>query len=129
LGLVKWDVSKSTGIEEIDSNHRKFIDVINRLDEARLEGTTREVLPEVLAELKRYSRAHLRWEETYLLQPKYLSHREQHREFIRQLEAFEKELAHDISFTAIRLLPYLMDWLVNHIMCEDMQYCRRNDIT
>jgi hemerythrin-like metal-binding protein len=125
LELIKWDVSKSTGIEEIDNNHRKVIEVINRLSKARGEGTSTDILPEVLSDLKRYSLAHFRWEEKYMMQSRYVDgneHREQHRRFISQLEAFEKGMAQDKTFIALRLLPFLIEWLVDHIMNEDIRY-------
>lgn len=124
MELIPWDEEKSIGIEEIDNDHRYLIGLINKFNKARSEGRSVDVLSDLLERLKKYSREHFAREEAYMLKteyPRYFEHWEQHQYFIKKVGEFETEYQFDKELLAIRIMPFMMKWLLNHIMTTDKQ--------
>lgn len=124
MHYISWDDNKSIGIEEIDNDHRHLIGLINDFGRARDEGQSVEVLSELLTKLKAYSLEHFEREESYMIKTgfkNFYEHQEQHLMFIKKITEFEKEHQYDKAFVAIKIMPFMMDWLINHIMTSDKQ--------
>jgi hemerythrin-like metal-binding protein len=125
MAVFTWDDSLKTGIEEIDAQHRKLIELINGLNEAMLARQGKEALGAVLAGLREYVQYHFRYEESLLERHGYGKLAEQasaHADYVKKLEEFEAKREGGELGLSVRVLDFLMEWIKGHIMGEDMLY-------
>jgi hemerythrin-like metal-binding protein len=125
LDIITWNDAISVGVAELDSDHRALIGMINRLNDAVRAGQSETILYNLLEEMKNYAVGHFSREESYLLgirYPEFQEHREQHAQFVRKVIGFEDAYKKDQALLAEKILPYLIEWLVRHIMESDGKY-------
>jgi hemerythrin len=123
--LVEWSEELSVGIAEIDDQHKKLVDMLNRMNDAIHEHRGSEVTRPILNEIAEYTRVHFTTEESLMRAtnyPEYEEHKRQHDELIAQVKDLQAKLdagSHAISF---ELMHFLKVWLTKHIMESDKQY-------
>jgi hemerythrin len=66
MSFVSWSDELSVGIEEIDDQHKQFIDMINELHVAMKSGKAASTLPIILTKLSDYAVFHFSYEEKVL---------------------------------------------------------------
>jgi len=115
----------NTGIEKIDSQHKKLVEWINLLDLAIINNFNKDTINMVFMELSNYCNYHFSMEEMLMEKSNYPGleeHKITHLEFFRVLKEnirlFEKG---DDSGLA-QLMKYLNEWLTNHILVTDKEY-------
>ena len=119
-----WKDTMLVGVPQIDSQHRKLVEAIDRLMNACMQGKGRSVLDETLGYVVEYTKEHFRDEEKLQAQYSYPGmgeHKQVHSRFIASITAIEKELAETGPNIALigQLHKALVDWLINHITTED----------
>jgi hemerythrin len=125
--MIEWDDKKySVGVSKIDSEHKKFIDTINKaiLVDQNSNNPEAEVV-EVLNEMKEYAETHFATEETYMVKfnyPDYENHRKEHQAFIIETMAFFDKITNSNRQLISEILEHLKSWLVNHIQDTDTMY-------
>ena len=88
MPLVNWTDKLSLGITEIDNQHKKWIAIINDLNDAMRAGKSTEVLGEVFKRLIDYTEYHFKAEETYFEKfgyPEKTSHKWNTRKWLMKL--------------------------------------------
>lgn len=129
---MTWGGHFATGIEEIDAQHRRLVDLINAaapLLAAAGEAPAREVQP-LLDSLAEYAANHFRAEEVMMaergIDPGYRSyHHGNHAAFSRQVEQMRREALANDNVSGNDLLRFLTNWLSLHILAEDRQVARQ----
>ncbi len=122
--LIKWNNELETKIEEIDSQHKKLIQIINKLYTAMLEKKAKNILKDIIGELIDYTKYHFSTEENYMEKynyPGYLNHKSQHGFFVRKVNEFQEKFKSGSATLSIEILNFLKDWLVNHIKVVDKE--------
>jgi len=148
MGHIDWTEALSVGIDAIDAQHRRLLDIINRLDDAVEAGGGEGVLPGIMAELEDYTREHFSIEEEAFDEtayPEAKGHKAEHAAFIGKLADFRKTLAAPRAGAAAArdggsgpggpaavpgaearpeaaMLAFLRSWLVRHISFSDKRY-------
>ncbi|MBF0213688.1 MAG: bacteriohemerythrin [Magnetococcales bacterium] len=120
-----WDDSLATGIREVDSDHRKLVDMVNRLHHAMKEGEGREVLGPLLQELADYTVFHFQREENYFARygyPDTEAHVREHKKLLEAVVGLIRRFEAGEFSVAIDLLAFAKIWLIEHIMKVDMHY-------
>ena len=120
----EWTEAMSTGIEEIDNEHRTLFAWINRLSEANATGTGEHEVMRVLSFLGIYASKHFAHEEDCFARhvcPHAELNRKAHREFVTHFAHVKAECeAHGVTETkALELQEWLGQWLQNHILRVD----------
>lgn len=126
--LKPWSPSYSVGVDSLDGDHRMLLGMINKLHQAMSTGQSKSMLTPLISELKTYSMTHFRNEEGYLEMihyPHLDEQRRQHGVFVSKIQEFETELGRGNMMLAMRVMPFLNDWLLQHIMNVDMQYSKK----
>ncbi len=121
--ILKWTADLSIGIELIDDQHRRIVEFINRLNEAR-ETADNNAVGGVLAGLSEYTLSHFGFEEAVMKAARFAGlaqHRRGHERFARQLAEFGHRYALGEE-VAGEVLDTLNKWLLNHIKREDHEY-------
>lgn len=125
MPLVTWDQSYSVKVARCDEDHKKLFALINQLHEAMSMGKGAEVVKQIVQELLAYTKSHFSAEETLLEKagyPSLAAHRVLHRQFVKQVEEFQKDLAVTSVGKAVSVLSFLKDWLAKHIKHTDQKY-------
>jgi len=125
MPLVTWDASYSVKVDKCDEDHKKMISLINALHDAMLAGKGAQVIQQIVGELDDYASFHFAREESLLEKTHYPAlgpHRAQHREFVKKMEQFQRDLEGATIGESVLVADFLKDWWTNHIMQTDRQY-------
>ncbi len=120
-----WKDEYSVGIEEMDNDHKKLLNLINQLQTAVHYYTGKEFEEKALDELVDYTKTHFKKEEKLLEDNGYAdleAHKVQHEEFIAKVNEFLEQYKKDSEVTVIDTLEFLKDWLIKHINGTDKEY-------
>ena len=122
-----WDDKFNTGVDVVDTQHHKLVDLINRLGSISGHVTSAGELGDILTELGNYTVYHFGTEEE--LMRKYsidathqTAHLKAHHHFTEQVTVAAKILmgSTDVNNQLVApLLKYLTNWLVQHILGSD----------
>jgi hemerythrin len=128
---IKWNATFSVGIEKIDAQHKKLVDLINRLYAAFIDKRENEEMSLILNELVEYTIYHFTFERTFfpgLKTAEIQEHTLQHDNFVKKIKEFQVRFQkNEVPITA-SLINFLRDWLTNHIMKTDKGFLVDNSL-
>ena len=119
-----WRENYTSGIAEIDSQHRTLLNQLNALSGAVQEQPMRDIGP-ILALITKQARQQFSIEESLMQESRYpflTEHLHQHRRFEHNLVLLSKEIlskAENPIYLAFRIKLLLMDWTINHSTKSD----------
>jgi hemerythrin len=127
MSRLNWTQDLVTGHRVIDMQHQELIDLINELDSEVGGNAERNNLRGILQRLNQYVLFHFAHEEGMMVQRKIDAehmqmHLQQHADFAEQvrLNMHQFELMPGVDKKLLgKLLAYLHQWLVDHIMVTD----------
>jgi hemerythrin len=125
MPFMNWNESLNLGIELIDGHHRHLVELVNTAHEGMTNGCGLAEMSALLDELVDYATYHFAAEEfwmTHYNYPRLLEHTKEHEEFC--IKVVEQELFFDAGQTDVlaELVPFLSEWLVEHIQKSDGAY-------
>jgi hemerythrin-like metal-binding protein len=124
-GYFVWNEKYSVSIPWVDAQHKKIIVAINRLAEAMEDGRSAQVMGQVIESLVEYSLTHFTDEEKMLARyayPDLADHKRQHQAYIDRVRKFKDSLREKEENLGLKVLDFLKQWLITHILVEDMKY-------
>lgn len=119
-----WDDTLRVGIDVIDEHHRYLFDLINDLYDVVINKLGAREVARLIKALDAYAKVHFRSEEMMMAHYGYsgLQRQEhQHHAFERKIFEFYEELHANPLVAQFDVLSYLRDWLIKHILVEDIQ--------
>lgn len=122
--LMEWDEMMSVGVEELDSQHRRLIQLINETYEGIQQHDERKVT-ELITQMREYSKLHFSTEEKFMERygyPDLEEHKFYHVKFNTDVQAFQRKQYGKTNLS--QLFIYLSRWLTSHIMEEDRKFMR-----
>ncbi len=122
---MEWTEDLRLGIESIDTQHKKLIDLINALDTAIAAGYGNEALGKVLGGLLDYTIEHFSYEEHLLERcdyPSYPSHKAEHDSLTEKVEFLSHVFEQGQSVNTDQIMQFLKIWLQEHILDIDKRY-------
>lgn len=123
--LFVWNDSYKTGIEIVDSQHRKLVDLINELYTQMGKGQGNQALAKTLDELVKYTVTHFTAEERLLEKagyPDLPAHRKVHEDFTNRVKQMQRDVASGKFVMSVSLATFLKEWLSGHILGTDKKY-------
>jgi hemerythrin len=119
-----WTDQLNVGIEVIDQQHRRIVEYINQLDDARTNGCSRDEFGYLINDLVDYTISHFGFEESLQEEANYpfsKSHKKVHDLFAQRVSDFQARFnkGEDVSKA---LNSLLVTWLFNHIKRDDADY-------
>jgi two-component system NtrC family sensor kinase len=133
FAAIAWDNDRySTGIVELDAQHRHLVDLINETGAACASGSDVARVLGILEQLEQYTQYHFATEEKLMeslaLDARHVAgHRGAHRFFINQMAKSKSIVAQSPKVSmqlGNHLLDYLTNWLIHHIMQVDRRMAR-----
>lgn len=125
MDIIKWRSSYETGVEEMDMQHKKLIDLINILYRVMRNKESVAVVEGVINEMADYAGVHFRDEEAMLKAigyPQYDEHISRHRAYRSQMENLMGNYEEDPENTVKEIYAFLRQWWIEHIIEEDKLY-------
>ena len=117
-----WSKILSVGVDEIDEDHRKLIQIFNILNHAVAEGDSPEYLAATLEELINCTVWHFSHEERLMLKHRYpetAQHKAEHRELIQTAKELQEGLLQAGKPMVDQQVEFLERWLTEHILTAD----------
>ena len=119
-----WDHILSVGIDEIDEDHRKLVNLFNMLNHSVTEGDVPDYLEAVLEELINCTVWHFSHEERLMLKYDYegiAEHKMEHQELIKSARELQQQILQAGNLVAKEDIEFLEHWLTEHILTADMK--------
>lgn len=122
LPYLAWEDSYNVGVEEIDYDHKKLLELLNRV--ALLSNYTMgdAYFMEILNKLIDYTKYHLGREENLMMVYEYPdreSHILQHEKFIGSIDALYNKISKEDIIEYHKVFDFLKNWLLKHIAHTD----------
>jgi hemerythrin-like metal-binding protein len=121
LEIIPWDKKYEIGHELIDSQHRIFLMLLNKLVDTLAKGVNKEHLFRVVNELRKYAEFHFISEESVMHEyfyPGTKNHEQIHARILGEVSVLCEHVSQDQAGPEDIVL-YLQNWLFNHISLED----------
>tara|TARA_R110001583_G_scaffold194758_1_gene366857 strand:+ start:2389 stop:2823 length:435 start_codon:yes stop_codon:yes gene_type:complete len=125
--LEKKDWTNQLSIDniDVDSDHKKLLDVYNDLvDLIELNGNRTEFAV-ILSKMTDYSMRHFNKEEIYMQEfnyPKLKEHVQYHRDYKYKVAMYNVDLLSSNPPDPKEIIQFLKKWWTNHILNNDMHY-------
>jgi hemerythrin len=132
MNTFYWDRNFETGLDDVDDQHQKLVNLINRFGELlfQQENTSIADIETVLGELVAYTQYHFSEEEKMMetqgLDPAFIEHHIQlHLEFLQEVQKMQTGILQRNVSTAQPMMKYLVHWLAFHILGVDQSMSRQ----
>lgn len=124
MAMIHWSKSLETGVESIDLQHRRLLDLLNDVHGVMVENRDMSELDDIFKKLMEYTDFHFRHEEE-LFEKYYFpfapEHRREHARIKKDVMArFDKY--REGKEELMDLLAFLVDWLQDHIKGVDRSF-------
>lgn len=125
LEIFTWNSGFDTGITEIDIQHRKLVELLNKLADQLAYQSNSISFDEVFTELANYALLHFSteeavWQQYFADDDWSRSHRDAHTLFIEEIHNIKAKQATDNYEEVMeRVVLFLTNWLAFHIIESD----------
>jgi len=122
---LKWKEEYSVGIEVLDLDHKKLINLLNQFNTAYDYAMSEEFEHQALNDLIDYTKYHFEREEEIMIDndyPGFDEHKKQHQAMIAQISHIQdkyNEKGHEVFE---EVCEFLTNWLIKHINGTDQKY-------
>ncbi|GFK93861.1 Bacteriohemerythrin [Fundidesulfovibrio magnetotacticus] len=125
MSMLAWNDRLAVNIKEIDDQHKKLVDMINKLHDAMKGGKADAVVLGIVDEMKKYAASHFATEERHMkahAYPEFAAHKAEHDKFVAKVLQVEADCKSGKCAMSMDILNFLSNWLVNHIKGTDKKY-------
>lgn len=127
--FVKLPVAFHTGIEAVDKQHERLVEMVTQLDMVRTanygdRSQRRQAIGNVIAEMIDYTLSHFAFEEALMEDAQYKffhAHKRIHELFVNRASEYKKRFEADEDIVD-ELYEVLNRWLFNHIRNDDKAF-------
>lgn len=125
MALLEWSAQFETRIGSIDSQHKVLMGYINDLHDGMMSGKGKESMSQILDGLIQYTADHFKHEENLFDTHGYEAtdeHKALHKDLVEKVLGFQAQFNSGDATISMDLMNFLKEWLMTHIMQEDMKY-------
>jgi hemerythrin-like metal-binding protein len=122
MSLIEWNDEFNLGIEEVDSQHRALVALINALHDAMSADARRAQIVECMAKIHALVAAHFAREEAFMREARYMAyaeHKEDHEVLLDDLRDMLDGVRHGGEYDDARLSADLQYWFSGHFRTHD----------
>lgn len=121
--VFPWNYNFETGIEEVDLQHKKLIELLNELANTLTQEEEFEI-EKAFNELAKYAEYHFKSEEAiwkkYIKENElFISHKNSHNSFLPRVIEIREKKNNNLQDTIEEIILFLIRWLAFHIIDED----------
>jgi len=125
MNFFTWKDSFAIGIEEVDQQHKGFLEYLNECYQQTSRDSSAGIDPQLHEKLKEYAVKHFRFEESLMQArgyPTLGSHAKQHKYFESQVAELDARQSGGKARTTESLFVFLRDWFLCHILEDDKKF-------
>jgi len=125
MPLFTWSDKYSIGNFEIDNQHKKLFDILNRLFDICVGTNEVDTVEAVMEDLGAYADYHFKFEEQHMRDVGYKDldkHIVEHNFFTKEIMFAKRRQMHNKSEPDNKLIEFLSNWLIQHVTEEDRKY-------
>ena len=122
MSLIEWNSEFNLGIEEIDSEHRALVALINALHDAMSAGAGRADVVDGISEIYTLVATHFAREEAFMRETRYMAyaeHKEDHEVLLDDLREILDEVGSGGEYAEARLSADLQYWFSEQFRTHD----------
>jgi hemerythrin-like metal-binding protein len=122
IEIIPWSTSYEISHELIDSQHKIFLMLLNKLTVTIANGVTKEHMFRVLNEVKKYAEFHFLSEENVMHEcfyPGIYHHKRIHSEILFEFSVLSERVSQGRAQPS-DVVVFLKSWLFDHILNEDI---------
>ncbi len=123
--LVEFTQPMETGIDEMDEQHKRIIDMANDIYKAFETNQNQKQIKELLRTFVDYSAWHFSNEERYFVEFEFENqeiHKKSHNTFTSKVQDFVKKFERGRVQAYHDIMIFVKNWLETHFTTEDQQY-------
>ncbi len=127
MTTIQWQKAFSTKIKPIDEQHKKLLQILNDVDASKTQE--KETIIRALENLFEYIDYHFSFEEALMKKADfsgYTRHKGLHDEITRVVQEYRENIHTEKAIDAHKLISFLVDWLIIHIMQEDKGFAQES---
>ena len=125
MNFFTWKDSFAIGVEEIDQQHKGFLEYLNECYLQTARNSSAVINRHLHEKLKEYAATHFRFEEALLQAKGYPNlefHVKKHKYFESRVAELDPDKAGGRTRTTESLFVFLRDWFLCHILEEDKKF-------
>lgn len=122
MSLITWSDQLTVGVEEIDQQHQKLVQLINGLHNHMLAGDASSIMNKVLDRIVEYTGFHFETEEQLMQKYDYPNsevHQHEHSDLVDTAVDLQQKLKSGHAHITMETMHFLQDWLQHHILGSD----------
>ena len=127
MQILKWNTELEVGLDQIDSQHKQLINIINELTIAVEYNQPNSVLLPIVDKLQVYANLHFKAEEDLFTSYNYpgrADHEAEHATFIGSIKYIRRQCEIIDTSMSTKIRDFLLHWLCTHIKVNDKEYKR-----
>ena len=126
MHVINWTDDLSVGVDVVDADHKRLVDMMNTLFVACYADQGPTVLGPIVTELLDYTNEHFRREGEAMEKhgfPELERHRKLHEKLTGKVQEIQQSIRTGAD-TALsnEVLAFMRDWWIDHIQGEDMKF-------
>lgn len=125
MSLLYWDDSFSVKVAEIDTQHKKLFEIVNKLDHQTQQTFQPAEIEKILLELASYADYHFSTEGKYFRDFKYINtevHEAAHETYKSKINDMYMQFKKSENIGADEIHRFLVTWWITHITQMDHDY-------
>lgn len=126
MALIVWNDRFTTGIDQVDEQHKTLFSTVNAFHDGLMAGKAKEQIGHTLDFLVDYTIDHFRTEEEFMQKhafPGFATHKAEHALLLQEVAAFREQwTANAGAVRPMEVARFLGDWLTHHIQAKDFEY-------
>jgi hemerythrin-like metal-binding protein len=127
MRLMTWDNAWNVGIPTVDRHHREFVDAVNQLFAALMDGDARDKVPNAVQTIEAALEPHFAEEETAMRRNRYAdlaAHQQQHRAFLSRFREFAGAIGAGEAIDVSAFFDFISGWFRQHVTEHDAPLAR-----
>ena len=125
MAYLEWSDKLSVNVREIDTQHKKLVDMINELHGSMRSQQGKDLQAKIINDMCSYAKVHFATEERYMQRTGYAdfdAHKKEHEAFAVKALELQERMQRAGFVLKLEVLNFLKDWLQNHILGTDKKY-------
>ncbi len=125
MSFVEWSPDLSVGIDFMDADHRRLMELVTELHDLVEAGQAQTAAMEKLDELVDFTQQHFRLEERLMEENDYdgfEQHRQGHELLLQDVADLRQHLEAEGQSAEPEVMIFLKDWLIRHIHDSDKDF-------
>ncbi len=125
MPLMTWTDQLSVNVQQVDSQHKKLVELLNNFHDSMKLGKGKEAMGKTFSALLDYTVYHFGTEEDFFKKygyPNSATHKKEHEALTKQVLELSERFSRGEPVVSAETMTFLKNWLNDHILGSDKKY-------